>query len=293
MNRILLLGGSGILGAEVLRQLQQENIDYVAPTSSDLDVRKRENLESYISDLKPNWIINCSAWTNVDGAEDSFEAALELNAVAVKNIGDLAKEFGCRVVHISTDYVFDGESSQPYGEDAPVNPVNRYGHSKLQGEIALLEVFPESAYVIRTSWLYGASGKNFVKTMAKKALHSEIAKVVDDQAGSPTSARDLANGIIDLIESQPQPGVYHYSNTGSCTWFELAQSIYKKVGADSKLVSSISSSTLDLKAKRPKYSLLSKEKWKSAGLSEIPNWESSLETLLPEIIIEIQESEKL
>jgi dTDP-4-dehydrorhamnose reductase len=293
MNRILLLGGSGILGSEVLVQLQQENIDYVAPRSSDLDVREIDNLESYISDFKPNWIINCSAWTNVDGAEDSFEAALKLNAVAVKNIGDLAKEFGCRVVHISTDYVFDGESSQPYGEDAVVNPVNRYGQSKLQGEIALLEVLPESAYVIRTSWLYGVSGKNFVKTIAKKALHNETAHVVDDQVGSPTSARDLATGIMDLIERHPKPGVYHYSNNGSCTWFELAQSIYKKVGADSNLVLPISSSTLDLRAKRPKYSLLSKEKWKSAGFSEINDWESSLETLLPEILVEIQESEKL
>jgi dTDP-4-dehydrorhamnose reductase len=293
MNRILLLGGSGILGSEVLVQLQQRNIDYAAPLSSDLDVRNRENLERQISEFKPNWIINCSAWTNVDGAEDSFEAALELNAVTVKSIGDIAKEFGCHVVHISTDYVFDGDSPEPYREDAAVNPVNKYGQSKLQGEIALLEVLPESAYVIRTSWLYGARGKNFVKTMAKKALHDESANVVDDQQGSPTNARDLANGIIDLIESQPQPGVYHYSNTGSCTWFELAQSIYKKVGADSKLVSPISSSTLDLIAKRPRFSLLSKEKWKSAGLLEIPSWESSLETLLPEIIIEIQELEKL
>jgi dTDP-4-dehydrorhamnose reductase len=293
MNRILLLGGSGILGSEVLIQLQQGNVDYVAPKSSDLDVRNKDNLESYISEFKPNWIINCSAWTNVDGAEDSFEAALELNAVAVKNIGDLAKEFGCRVVHISTDYVFDGESSQPYGEDAPVNPVNRYGQSKLQGENVLLEVLPESAYVIRTSWLYGASGKNFVKTMAKKALHNGSAKVVDDQEGSPTSARDLATGIIDLLQNHPKPGIYHYSNTGSCTWFGLAQSIYKKVGANSNLVSPISSSALELKAKRPKYSLLSKDKWKSTGFPEIPNWESSLETLLPEILVEILKSEKI
>lgn len=293
MNRILLLGGSGILGSEVLVQLQQGNIDYIAPLSSDLDVRNRDNLESYISEFKPNWIVNCSAWTNVDGAEDHFEAALELNAIAVKYIADLANKYGCRVIHISTDYVFDGESSQPYNEDAPVSPINRYGQSKLKGENFLLEVLPDGAYVIRTSWLYGASGKNFVKTMAKKALHNETAKVVDDQEGSPTSAQDLAKGIIELIERKPQPGIYHYSNMGSCTWFELAQSIYKKVGADSKLVSPISSSTLDLKVKRPKYSLLSKEKWKSAGLSEIPKWESSLETLLPEILVEIQKSEKI
>jgi len=293
MSRILILGGSGILGSEVLNQLQVRNIDYVSPKSSDLDIRDRGSLESFIGDFKPNWIINCAAWTNVDGAEDSFDSALELNSVAVKNIAEVAKKYECPMIHISTDYVFDGASSNPYSETAPVNPVNRYGQSKLQGETTLLSAYPEGSYVIRTSWLYGTKGKNFVKTMAKKALNGENARVVDDQEGSPTSARDLAIGIIQLIESQPVPGIYHYSNTGSCSWFELAQAIYEKVGADSNLVEPIPSASLDLNAKRPRYSLLSKEKWNSAGISEIPDWESSLETLLPEILAEIRESEKL
>ena len=293
MSPILLLGGSGILGSEVLNLLQVRNIDYVSPRSSDLDIRDRGNLESFIGDFKPNWIINCAAWTNVDGAEDSFYSALELNSVAVKNIAEVAKKYECPVIHISTDYVFDGDSSNPYSETAPVNPVNRYGQSKLQGETTLLGVYPEGAFVIRTSWLYGTRGKNFVKTMAKKALHNESVRVVDDQEGSPTNARDLAIGIIQLIETQPKPGIYHYSNTGSCSWFELAQAIYEKVGADSNLVEPILSTSLDLKAKRPRYSLLSKEKWNSAGISEIPDWQSSLETLLPEILAEIRESGKL
>jgi len=293
MSRILLLGGSGILGSEALNQLQVRNIDYVSPRSSDLDIRDKGSLTTFIADFKPNWIINCAAWTNVDGAEDSFDSALELNSVAVKNIAEVAKKFECPVIHISTDYVFDGDSSNPYSEAAPVNPVNRYGQSKVQGEIALLDAFAEGAYIIRTSWLYGATGKNFVKTMAKKALNTENARVVDDQKGSPTSARDLATGITQLIETQPKPGIYHYSNAGSCSWFELAQAIYKNAGADSNLVEPISSASLDLKAKRPRYSLLSKEKWNSAGISEIPDWESSLEILLPEILAEIRESEKL
>jgi len=293
MSRILLLGGSGILGSEVLNQLQVRNIDYVSPKSSDLDIRDRGSLESFIGDFKPNWIINCAAWTNVDGAEDSFDSALELNSVAVKNIAEVAKKYECPVIHISTDYVFDGDSSDPYSEIALVNPVNRYGQSKLQGETTLLSAYPEGAYIIRTSWLYGIKGKNFVKTIAKKALNGENARVVDDQKGSPTSARDLATGIIRLIETQPKPGIYHYSNTGSCSWFELARLIYEKAGADSNLVEPIPSASLDLKAKRPRYSLLSKEKWNSAGISEIPDWQSSLETLLPEILAEIRESGKL
>jgi len=292
MNRILLLGGSGILGTEVLALLKSKNFVHIAPESSELDVRDSGVLESCIADFKPDWIINCSAWTNVEDAEDSFEAALELNESAVRNIAELASKYACRVIHISTDYVFDGTSPSPYGEESPVNPINKYGESKLLGEEALLKALPRTGYVIRTSWLYGASGKSFVKTMAKKALHGESAQVVDDQEGSPTSARDLSIGILSLIASQPPPGTYHYSNSGSCTWFELARSIYELAGASSTLVEPIHSSSLSMKAKRPRYSLLSKEKWSTARLSEIPRWESSLESMLPEILTAIRESEK-
>jgi dTDP-4-dehydrorhamnose reductase len=292
MNRILLLGGSGILGTEVHALLKSKNFVHVAPKSSELDIRDEGEMESYISDFNPDWVINCSAWTNVEGAEDAFETALELNESAVRILAELASKYGCRVIHISTDYVFDGTSPTPYSEESLVNPINKYGESKLLGEEALLRVLPKTGYVIRTSWLYGVSGKSFVKTMAKKALHDEPAQVVDDQEGSPTSARDLSIGILSLIASQPAPGIYNYSNSGSCTWFQLACSIYELVGASSSLVKPIHSSSLSMKAKRPKYSLLSKKKWNSAGLSEVPRWESSLESVLPEILIAIRESEK-
>lgn len=287
MERILLLGGSGILGSEVLSHLQSGNFDYVAPTSTDLDITEKEQLLRVISESKPAWIINCAAWTNVDGAESSFEEARELNAMAVENIGIAADLFECKVIHISTDYVFDGDSSEPYLETSQVQPLNKYGESKLQGESALLAVL-STAYVIRTSWLYGTSGKNFVKTIAGKALRSEESRVVDDQVGSPTSARDLAIGILSILNYQPEPGIYNYSNLGSCSWFKLAQKIYETVGADNNLVHPVSSDSLSFIAKRPKYSLLSKEKWISAGLSEVPNWEDSLQLIMPEIISELQ-----
>ena len=287
MNQILLLGGSGILGSDVLRLIDLDGYDYVAPTSTDLDIRDKEQLFKYVSELKPSWIINCAAWTNVDGAESSFQEARGINSIAVENLGTAAGLFGCKIIHISTDYVFDGESSKPYDESSPVNPVNKYGASKLEGENALLAVAPDS-YVIRTSWLYGASGKNFVKTIAGKAIQNEEVRVVNDQVGSPTSARDLAGAIMSLISSQPKPGVYNYSNDGSCSWFELAQRIYERVGANSSLVLPISSDSLNLKAKRPIYSLLSKEKWKSLGLAEVPRWEDSLDLLLPEIVAELR-----
>ena len=287
MNQILLLGGSGILGSEVLRNLNVESYGYVAPTSTDLDIRDNEQLSQFIAGLKPSWIINCAAWTNVDGAESSFKEAREINSMAVENLGTAAGSFGCKVIHISTDYVFDGESSKPYDENSPVNPVNKYGESKLEGENSLLLAAPDS-FVIRTSWLYGASGKNFVKTIAGKAIQNEEARVVNDQVGSPTSARDLAGAIMSLISNQPEPGIYNYSNDGSCSWFELAQRIYERVGANLSLVLPISSDSLNLIAKRPRYSLLSKEKWKSLGLAEVPRWEDSLDLLLPEIVAELR-----
>jgi len=287
MERILLLGGSGILGSEVLAQLQSENFDYVAPTSVDLDMRKKDNFTKFVSEFKPAWIVNCAAWTNVDGAESSFEEARQLNAIAVETLGGAADLFESKVIHLSTDYVFDGDSSEPYLETSQVHPLNKYGESKLQGERALLAVLP-SAYVVRTSWLYGISGKNFVKTIVGKALRSEEARVVDDQIGNPTSARDLAIGVFSILKNQPEPGIYNYSNRGSCSWFELAQKIYETVGADTGLVHPISSGSLNFIAKRPKFSLLSKEKWISAGLSEVPYWKESLQLLMPEIISKLQ-----
>lgn len=280
------------MGSEVIRQFQSENFEYASPRSSELDIRDEHQLESYILDFRPNWIINCAAWTDVEGAEDFFEDALVLNEIAVKKIAELASKFDSRVIHISTDYVFDGTSSTPYLENSPVNPINKYGESKLLGELALLKALPTTSYILRTSWLYGRNGKNFVKTIAKKALHSEAARVVDDQEGSPTSARDLAQGIISLIKVQPPNGIYHFSNIGSCSWFELARAIYQKVGADPTLIEPVHSSTLNMRAERPQYSLLSKEKWKSAGLLEIADWKSSLRALIPEILTEIHESEK-
>ena len=287
MERILLLGGSGILGTELLHLLQNEKLDYVAPASRDLDITSKDQVFKFVSQFKPSWIINCAAWTNVDGAEDSFDAACALNEKAVENLAGAANLFESKAIHISTDYVFNGESSEPYLENSPVNPLNKYGESKLQGERALLAMLP-SAYVVRTSWLYGITGKNFVKTIAGKALRSEEAKVVDDQVGSPTSARDLATGILSILKNQPEPGIYNYSNLGSCSWFEFAQRIYQTVGVDQVLVQAISSASLSFIAKRPQFSLLSKEKWISAGLSDVPNWEDSLELLLPEIISEMR-----
>jgi dTDP-4-dehydrorhamnose reductase len=289
MSRLLILGGSGILGSELTLLAERKGLDYSAPTSTDLDVRDQGTLNSFVSSYKPHWIINCAAWTNVDGAEDFPGEALELNATAVKNIIERALKINCRVIHISTDYVFDGEKKEPYEvSDAP-NPINRYGSSKLQGEYYMQDSGLPGHYVIRTSWLYGARGKNFVKTIAKKAIIGDSAAVVADQFGSPTSARDLASGIFQIIETAPESGVYHYSNTGKCSWFDLAQVIYRLTGRDLDLVTPITSEVLTQKAKRPMNSHLSTSKWESSNLSKIRPWKVSLEELLPEILAAVNE----
>ena len=290
MNHILLLGGTGILGSEFRTQLTAKNMKFESPSSAELDIRDLGQLSEFVQMHKPNWIINCAAWTNVDGAEESFDQAKELNEKAVGNIAETALTNSCNVIHLSTDYLFDGLSSVPYDENSPVKPVNKYGESKLLGENALLKTLPNNSYVIRTSWLYGVKGKNFVKTIAAKALKSEAASVVEDQVGSPTSARDLARAILAIIEKAPAPGIYHYSNSGSCSWFELGRTIYSMVGADPALVDPIKTASLNVKAARPIFSILSKEKWRSAVLSVIPEWEDALEELLPEILTELRSS---
>jgi dTDP-4-dehydrorhamnose reductase len=290
MERILLLGGSGILGSEVLRLLQNENLEYVSPTSTDLDIRDKDQVFNFLSVFKPSWTVNCAAWTNVDDAEVYFDEAKLLNEKAVRNIASAANEMNSRVLHISTDYVFNGESIHPYLETSKEEPINRYGESKLSGEKALLTVLPES-YVIRTSWLYGSHGRNFVKTIAEKALRNENAKVVDDQTGSPTYARDLGKGILAIIDQSPQPGIYNFSNSGSCTWLELARWIYSDIGSNPELVQAISSASLGLAARRPRYSLLSKEKWENTGLTRVQPWEKSLRQFLRSNFENTMESE--
>jgi dTDP-4-dehydrorhamnose reductase len=292
MNRILLLGASGLLGSEVLRQLHSNNENFIAPTSIDLDIRDKAKLKELILDFKPNWIINCVAWTNVEGAEDSYQAALDLNEGAVRNIAESCKETDCRIIHISTDYVFDGTSPHQYGEGAKVNPLNKYGESKMRGEKVLQALSPSNSYIIRTSWLYGVQGKNFVKTIAEKALNNSPVRVVSDQLGSPTSARDLASAIFSVIDRNPKFGIYHFSNNGHCSWYDLATAIYDGVGSDSELVEAVTTDSLNFKAKRPQFSVFDKKKWASEGLSEIQYWKTSLFDLLPEIVTKIQTKEK-
>jgi dTDP-4-dehydrorhamnose reductase len=288
MTQLLILGGSGMLGTEVIRSAKLHGWNFLAPTSAELDVREKSAVEGFVKQHKPEWIINCSAWTNVEGAEEFQEEALALNETAVKNIAEVASSNNSHLIHISTDYVFDGAKGAPYEEADSPNPINQYGTSKAAGESAILASELSSYYIVRTSWLYGVSGKNFVKTMARKTLNDDAAGVVEDQFGSPTSARDLAEGIIEIVKVDPDPGVYHFSNKGKCSWFEFAQEIYKLCDSDEELVNPIKTVDLAQKAKRPMNSELNTAKWDGSGLSKLTPWQEALAALMPEILVHVK-----
>jgi dTDP-4-dehydrorhamnose reductase len=283
-----LIGNKGMLGTELSLLLQQNNIPFIG-TDREVDITDPAALQDFVSAHPVNWIINCAAYTAVDKAEDDETACRLLNVTGAANIATAAKNKGAALVHISTDYVFDGTGNKPYTEEDATCPTGVYGSSKRDGEIAVIENNPNS-YIIRTAWLYGKHGNNFVTTMLRLMNEREEIKVVNDQYGSPTWTFDLSQMIISLmrqVESGKEipAGIYHYTNEGSCTWFEFAQAIYAE-GKNLNLltkpctVTTCTSAEFPAKVKRPAYSVLDKTKIKKALDIEIPEWETGLKKYL-------------
>ena len=281
---IWLIGNKGMLGTEVKRQLNSCNLDYSA-TDMDVDITSLEALNNHAKDIfsgkSNNWIINCSAYTAVDKAEEEPEIAEKINVIGVKNITECALKFNTKLVHISTDYVFGGTCSTPLTEDMPVSPVSVYGKTKLDGENAIKAV-TNKFFIIRTAWLYGLNGSNFIYTMLKLMNDRDTISVVQDQHGSPTNAADLAGLIMEIIrQDSAHYGIYHYSNEGNITWYEFAAEIYR-LGRENSLINSectvksCNSEQFSTKAKRPEYSLLSKEKAMNTFRITVPEWKESL-----------------
>ena len=278
MLNILVTGANGQLGSS-LKSLAPNypNFTFYFTDKNELDITKIRKIEEFVSKNKIQLIINCAAYTNVDKAEDEFPLANEINHLAVENLGVVSKDNNIRLIHISTDYVFDGTLEKPYVETDKTNPTNNYGITKLKGEEALLKLNPENSIIIRTSWLYSLYGNNFVKTMMRLGKEKETINVVSDQIGSPTNASDLAKAIlqiIPLIESK-RVEIYHYSNSGVCSWFQFAKEIMRISKSDCK-VEPILSKDYNSKAPRPNFSILNTEKIQYTFNVEVPEWKTSL-----------------
>lgn len=284
---IWLIGSEGMLGTELKRQLKQKNISFYK-SDKEIDITDLNALKKFILGKPIDWIINCSAYTQVDLAEDEPEKAEKINAIGVKNIGILAKEITAKVIHISTDYVFNGEKAEPYFENDLTSPLGIYGKTKLQGELELQNK-TNQYYIIRTAWLYGLRGNNFVKTMLSLFDSKDKLAVVSDQYGSPTFTKDLAFCILQILkQNNNQFGIYHFSNEGKTSWFLFARKIYelasqKKILKSSVMINETTTENYPTKAKRPQYSYLSKEKIKNTFSLDIRFWEDALDDFLNEL----------
>lgn len=282
---IWLIGCKGMLGTEIARQLDEIKIEYVG-TDIDVDITNPQALAAFATGKNISYIINCSAYTAVDKAESDADFAKKLNEDGPRNIANLANQLHAKMIHISTDYVFDGTGSTPYTEDMPIAPIGVYGKTKAEGEAAVRQNLNEY-YIIRTAWLYGWAGKNFVYTMIKAMNTHDSVKVVNDQKGSPTFAGDLASVIIKIIQKDNVPyGTYHCTNLGEITWWDFTNEI-KKQGIASGLITNkdcivnpCTTEEYPTPAKRPAYSVLSKEKIQKTLGIKLPEWKESLKVFL-------------
>ena len=280
MAVILVTGSAGQLGSE-LKNLSRSysGYEFLFTDIDTLDITKAEVVKEFIESNKPDWIINCAAYNLVDKAESEPDAALAINCTAVRNIAESIKGTECRFIHVSTDYVFDGQINTPYNEEIQPNPLSAYGKSKLEGEKAAL--IHNGSMIIRTSWLYSSYGNNFVKTIMKRGAESESLKVVFDQTGTPTYASDLAEAIMHIIskvirnQTAYNAGIYHFSDEGVCSWYDFATEIISESGLSTKILP-ILSKDYPVKARRPVYSVLDKTKIKETYSMDIPHWRESL-----------------
>ncbi|WP_460348736.1 dTDP-4-dehydrorhamnose reductase [Pseudoneobacillus sp. C159] len=274
---VLVTGASGQLGTDLVIILKLAGFQVYAKSKTELDITNENDVFSLVTLLKPEIIIHCAAYTNVDMAESQPDLAFLINVIGTRNIALAAESIQAKLVYISTDYVFDGISSTPYHEFSTVNPINVYGNSKLAGERTVRD-FHSKFFIVRTSWVFGWNGKNFVKTMLKLATEKEQLMVVHDQVGCPTYTIDLCKCIVQLIQTKKY-GVYHISNTGSCSWYEFASELFNQANVSCKLLP-CNSEEFPRKAKRPKYSVLDHMGLRMNGFQSMPDWKDALERFL-------------
>ncbi len=282
--RWLVVGAQGMLGHDLMEVIAEAGHDVVGMDLPEVDITVPDSVAAALDLVRPDVVVNAAAYTAVDAAEEHEDVALLVNGEGPRVLATaIADRPGTRLVHISTDYVFAGDASTPYAEDAPPAPRSAYGRTKLAGEVAVRGVLPERGFVVRTAWLYGVHGANFVKTMlALESAKPEIS-VVDDQRGQPTWSRDLARQIVLLMDADAPAGIYHGTSSGETTWFGFTREIYRLIGADPQRVHPTTTDAFPRPAPRPAYSVLGHDRWGDIGLAPIRDWREALKVALRSI----------
>jgi dTDP-4-dehydrorhamnose reductase len=286
MGRWLVTGSGGMLGLDLQVTLALAGVsedDVTGLTRADLDITDADAVRDAVRGH--DVVVNCAAYTAVDDAETHEGQAFAVNALGAGNVADACRTTGARLVHLSTDYVFAGDATEPYAEDAPLAPLSAYGRSKAAGEWAVEARCPQ-AWIVRTAWLYGAAGPNFVKTMARLADRHETLDVVDDQRGQPTWTMDVAQAILRLVDDSAPFGVWHATSQGDTTKYGLTREIFRGLGLDPDRVRPTSSDAFPLPAPRPAYSVLGHDAWRMARIAPLPPWQESLTASLAEVVAE-------
>ncbi len=271
--KVLVTGVKGQLGFDVMNELKKRGLEAVGADIEEMDITDEESVNRFIMDAKPDAVIHCAAYTAVDAAEENEEICRRVNADGTRNIAKVCKELDCKMIYISTDYVFDGQGSRPWEPDEERHPLNVYGQTKYEGELAVQELL-EKYFIVRIAWVFGVNGKNFVKTMLNLAQTHDTLTVVNDQYGSPTYTYDLARLLVDMVQTDKY-GIYHATNEGICTWYEFACEIFKQANVSVKVLP-VSAAEYRAKAKRPENSRMSKEKLTENGFERLPSWQDAL-----------------
>lgn len=278
MYNILVTGAKGQLGSELKDlEVNYPQYNFYFTDVQELDITNQISVKSFIEHNNIEIIINCAAYTAVDKAESEFEINNQINHLAVKNFAEISKDKNIKMIHISTDYVFDGKNYKPYVESDSINPQSVYGETKLAGEVSMLTINPKNSIIIRTSWVYSSYGNNFVKTMLRLGSVKEEVSVIFDQVGTPTYARDLAKVILEILSqiNNSKVEIYHFSNQGVCSWYDFAKAIFELRGINVK-VNPIETHEYLTSAKRPFYSVLNKNKITTTFNIKVPYWRDSL-----------------
>ncbi|AGA68978.1 dTDP-4-dehydrorhamnose reductase [Desulfitobacterium dichloroeliminans LMG P-21439] len=278
--KVIVCGAGGMLATDVSAIFSQRGHQVTNLRSEDLDITKLEAVRAKLKALQPDLVFNAAAYTNVDECESKPDLAYQVNCLGIRNLAIIANELNAALVHISTDYVFGGQGNKPYREYDPVNPRSVYGKSKLDGEL-MVRQHCRRHYIVRTAWLFGYYGNNFVRTMLRLAKEQEYLRVVNDQRGSPTYTRDLAKAIADLVD-KPTYGTYHLTNSGNCTWYTYTQEIMELAGMNNVKVEPITTQQLSRPAERPSYSVLDNYVWRLDGHQALRPYREALLDYLEE-----------